>query len=376
MWRTRDRQRRAVGRRSAARPGKARSGALVLRRTDDDAAALLLPDGADGVIRQRLARYVAWLEKREGNLYAPDLAAWRDDLLAEGIAPASARAYLGTVRSRYRELLRGDTLRARLYERAGAHLDAIGQEDTPANRYALVNEAMTRLHNALEPITAQVKVPVHQDRVDSGQLRLSREQAETLLRAPGVDTLIGLRDTALLAVLLCTGIREGEATALEVSDLRQRVNGELGLLVREGKGGKTRFVPYGSLSWALVVVDAWLKTAGITRGPVFRGLRKGGKVQAHGMTTRAVQQIVARYPVVIDGEQRAAHPHDLRRTYAARQYAAGMDLNALRQNLGHADVKTTLGYIGQMDIETRRGQAVYSFDLRTLDVGAVQMPLL
>jgi integrase len=61
--------------------------------------------------------------------------------------------------------------------------------------------------------------------------------------------------------------------------------------------------------------------------------------------------------VVIEGERRAVHPHDLRRTYAARQYAGEWILNALRLNLGHADVKTTLGYIGQMDIETRRGQA-------------------
>lgn len=341
--------------------------AVVLHRAAGEGMALFVPADAAGVVRQRLTRFAAWLDDSGGHLYAPDLAAWRDDLLAEGIAPASARAYLATVRSRYRDLLRGEALRAGLYDHAGATLAAIGAEDSPANRYALVTEALTRLHNALDPATVPVKETVHQDRTDAAQVRLTKDQAEALLTAPDVETLIGLRDTALLAVLLCTGIREGEAAALAVGDLRQRVNGELGLLVREGKGGKTRFVPYGALSWALVVVDAWLKAAGITRGPVFRGVRKGGRIQAEGLTTRAIQQVLARYPVVIEGERCAVHPHDLRRTYAARQYAAGMDLNALRLNLGHADVKTTLGYIGQMDIETRRGQAVYSFDLRRLD---------
>lgn len=340
---------------------------IILQRATGEWRAVLIPQNAQGVTRQRLARFAGWLEGRAGSLYAPDLAAWRDDLLAEGVKPSSARAYLATVRSRYRALLRGDDLRAGLYDHAGALLARLGQDDSPANRYALVSEALTRLHNALDPQQAAVKVPVQQDKTDAAQLRLSKEQAEALLSAPGVGTLAGLRDTALLAVLLCTGIREGELAALEVGDLRQRVAGELGLLVRSGKGGKARFVPWGQLSWALVIVDKWLKVAGIARGPVFREIRKGGKVQATALTTRAIQQILRRYPVVIDGERRTARPHDLRRTYAARQYAAGMDLNALRQNLGHADVKTTLGYIGAMDIETRRGQAVYSFDLKRLD---------
>lgn len=339
---------------------------IILIR-QDDLRALLIPTEAEGVTRQRLARFADWLEARGCNLYMPDLVAWRDDLLTEGVKPSSVRAYLATVRSRYRALLRGEALRDGLYDHAGAMLPQIGQDDNPANRYALVNEALTRLENALDPRQARVKVPMRQDKTDTAQLRLTREQAEALLNAPGVETLGGLRDTALLAVLLCTGIREGEAAALEVADLRQRVSGELGLLVREGKGNKTRFVPWGELSWALVIVDKWLKVAAITTGSVFRGLRKGGKVQTEGLTTRAIQQILTRYPLVIEGQRRTARPHDLRRTYAARQYEAGMDLNALRQNLGHADVKTTLGYIGAMDIETRRGQAVYTFDLHALD---------
>lgn len=331
------------------------------------AAALLLPHDARGVTRQRIARFLAWLEANGGQVFAPDLAAWRDYLLGEGIKPASARAYLATVRSRYRALLREDALRNTLYTRAPALLARLGQDDTPANRYALVAEALTRLHNALDPARAPVKAPKKQDRVDAEQIRLSREQAEALLKAPGVGTLRGLRDTAIIAVMLCTGVREGEAAALEVSDLRHRLNGELCLLVREGKGSKTRAVPWGELSWALVIIDAWLRVAGITRGPVFRNIRKGGKVQAGALTTRAIEMILARYPLVIEGEKKHARPHDLRRTYAARQYEAGMDLNAIRQNLGHSDIKTTLGYIGALDAGKRRGQAVYSFDLRALD---------
>jgi site-specific recombinase XerD len=338
----------------------------ALAHTQTIAQRLITP-GADKVHRQRLQRFARWLAARDGNLYTPDLAAWRDALLAEGLRRSSVRAYLSTVRSRYRDLLRDNATRDELYTRAGDLLTRMGQEDTPANRFALVNERLTRLHNALDPAHARVNVPTRQDHTDRQHLRLTKEQAETLLDAPGTDTLMGLRDTALIALMLCTGLREGELVQLQVSDLRQRAEGELALLIREGKGGKTRLVPYGSLSWVIVLVEKWLAVAGIPEGPIFRSLRKGGHVQDGALTTRAVQQILARYPLVIDGQRRTVRPHDLRRTYAARQYAAGMDLNALRQNLGHADVKTTLGYIGDMAMDTRRGQPVYTFDLHRLD---------
>jgi hypothetical protein len=43
---------------------------------------------------------------------------------------------------------------------------------------------------------------------------------------------------------------------------------------------------------------------------------------------------------------------------------------AIRRNLGHADVKTTVGYIGKLDAEKRRPPAVYAFDLKSLNAVA------
>ena len=58
-----------------------------------------------------------------------------------------------------------------------------------------------------------------------------------------------------------------------------------------------------------------------------------------------VQRVLACYPVTINGKAEAVTPHDLRRTYARRLYDDGVPLVAIQQNLGHADVKTTLGYL-------------------------------
>src|SRR3982074_2230419 len=51
---------------------------------------------------------------------------------------------------------------------------------------------------------------------------LSARQAQALLNAPDVTTLRGLRDRAILAVLLGCGLRRSEAAALMFTHLQQR----------------------------------------------------------------------------------------------------------------------------------------------------------
>lgn len=141
-------------------------------------------------------------------------------------------------------------------------LDQIRQAEASASdRKAFVDEMLTRLRNAVDPATAKVKVTTKQDRVDSEHTRLTRGQASDLMNAPkrrdDNTPLQALRDTAMIALMLCTGAREMELCGLDVKDLRQRVNDELVLHIREGKGAKERVVPYGNLEWCLSIVYNW-----------------------------------------------------------------------------------------------------------------------
>jgi site-specific recombinase XerD len=137
-----------------------------------------------------------------------------------------------------------------------------------------------------------------------------------------------------------------ELCGLDVDDLRQRLNGELAIRVQEGKGKKQRLVPYGAMSWCLVIVDSWLTVADITNGAVFRSLWKGGRVRISRLSVRAVEDVVKAYPVAIDGALVTVAPHDLRRTYARRLHDAGMGDLEIQNNLGHSDRRTTERYIG------------------------------
>jgi len=120
------------------------------------------------------------------------------------------------------------------------------------------------------------------------------------------------------------------------------------------------------MEWVLVVVDRWLLAAGIEDGPVFRGFHRGHQARPDRLTARSVQRIVGRYPVAVEGKATRVKPHDLRRTYARRLYDMQVDLVAIQQNLGHSNLKTTLHYIGALDVEKRRPPSAYDFDLAGL----------
>lgn len=207
-----------------------------------------------------------------------------------------------------------------------------------------------------------IKAKTVQDVTANAHLRLTADQANRLLKAPNANSLVGMRDKAIFALMLATGLRADELTALTVSDLRQQTaDGELALLVQEGKGDKQRLIPYGDLDECLAVVGKWLTFAGISEGVVFRAVLKSGRVASKGLTVRSIENFLNSYPIVIAGNPRQIKPHDLRRTYAARMYEAGMDIVAIQQNLGHADLKTTQTYIGDLGGKARRGKAVFDF---------------
>jgi site-specific recombinase XerD len=230
----------------------------------------------------------------------------------------------------------------------------------------MVDRVTATVQNAIDSRHTRAKEKQVQDRAGSEFIRLTSAQANRLIAAPGTNTLVGLRDTALIA--LATGARAAELAALQVRDHRARTeDGALALLIRDGKGGKQRLVPYGALDFAVVIVESWLIHAGITEGSIFRGFWRGGRrVRQNALTVVAIENIVGAYPVVIEGERRAVKPHDLRRTYARLAWESGMQPVAIQQNLGHASLDTTLVYIGDLDTSHRQPGAFLAFNLGSL----------
>src|SRR5215471_1628911 len=96
---------------------------------------------------------------------------------------------------------------------------------------------------------------------------LSARQAQTLLNAPDVTTLRGLRDRAIIAVLLGCGLRRSEIAALTFGHIQHR-DGRWCIVDLVGKHGRIRTIPMPA--WVKIAIDAWASAAYVGDGHVFR----------------------------------------------------------------------------------------------------------
>jgi site-specific recombinase XerD len=134
----------------------------------------------------------------------------------------------------------------------------------------------------------------------------------------------GVRNRALVATLLDTGIRLAELVALQPADLLL----DDGLLRVTGKGDKARMVP---VSTSVVAhLRDWLAVRGHEPGALFWLRRDGVK-----MVLRRIQRETGLH----------LHSHKLRHTAATKLVRSGLDLHTVRRILGHNQLSTVEIYL-------------------------------
>jgi integrase/recombinase XerC len=184
-----------------------------------------------------------------------------------------------------------------------------------------------------EDPTAGISTPKTRRRLPA---HLTLDDVDRLLVTPRADTLLGVRDRAMLEVLYSSGLRVSELTGLDW----EQIDAEAALLRVLGKGRKERVVPVGRPALrALATYRAACAAAGqpAASGPVFRNAR-GGR-----LTSRSVARLMERH-VLASGTATKATPHALRHTFATHLLGAGADLRAIQELLGHARLSTTQRY--------------------------------
>jgi site-specific recombinase XerD len=170
---------------------------------------------------------------------------------------------------------------------------------------------------------------------------LSQKQAQALLSAPDISTIRGLRDRAILAVLLGCGLRRSEVAALTFAHVQQR-DGRWCIVDLVGKHGRVRTAPMPT--WVKIAIDAWTSVADVTAGHVFRSVNRAGAASGERLGEKVVWQMLKQYAAEVGVPGIA--PHDLRRTCAKLCRAAGGELEQIQMLLGHASVQTTERYLG------------------------------
>ena len=200
-------------------------------------------------------------------------------------------------------------------------------------------------HNPAAP----VRGPKHS--AVKGKTRMpTREEAKALLAAIPTDNLIGLRDRALIGMLLYTFARVGAATAMRVGDYYP-VGKRWWVRLHE-KGGKHHEMPcHHTLGeW----LDAYIEAAGIEadpRGPLFRTTAgRTGRLTAAAMAQPDVYRMIGRRAAAADvATQIGCH------SWRARGITAYLENGGLLEHAqamaGHASARTTKLY-------DRRGEQI------------------
>src|SRR5229473_4068383 len=116
---------------------------------------------------------------------------------------------------------------------------------------------------------------------------LSLRQAQALLSAPDIAAVKGLRDRAILAVLLGCGLRRSEVASLTFAHLQQR-DGRWCIVDLVGKHGRVRTAPMPT--WVKVAIDAWTGPAIVDRGHVFRPVNRAGCITGETLGEKVVWQ--------------------------------------------------------------------------------------
>lgn len=165
---------------------------------------------------------------------------------------------------------------------------------------------------------------------------LSRADARVLLDEPFENTVLGVRNRALLEVLYATGIRVAELTNLDLEDVERR-----GRTMRvTGKGGKTREVVFGSHAHTALenYLECRHEISGQDKEQALFLNYKGGR-----LTTRSVARIL-RKRILEVGLARNISPHGLRHSFATHMLNNGADIRSLQELLGHSSLSTTQRY--------------------------------
>ena len=192
----------------------------------------------------------------------------------------------------------------------------------------------------------------HFPKIKSGRKKLpiflTADEVGRLLKAPPEDTVIGIRDRAIMALLYGTGIRVTECAELRECDIDFE-----GMTIRiKGKGGDERAIPLtpkvmralkrylnvrGKRKWTDVVF--WSRLGrGMSRHTIYERVRKAGRKA---------------------GIRKRVSPHVLRHSFATHLLREGVNLHVLRALLGHRFIGSTQVYVHTTAEDLKRAAALH-----------------
>jgi integrase len=165
------------------------------------------------------------------------------------------------------------------------------------------------------------------------------------------DSLIGVRDRAMLLIGFAAALRRSELVALQIQDV-QFVTEGLVLVIRRSKtdqtgaGEKIAIGTGRSLDTCPVrSLRSWLSISGIEQGPVFRAITRHGRIRPDALTDQVVALQIKRYAQAAGLDRSIFSGHSLRAGLATSAAIAGASERRIQDQTRHRSVTMVRRYI-------------------------------
>jgi site-specific recombinase XerD len=168
------------------------------------------------------------------------------------------------------------------------------------------------------------------------------------------ETLIGIRDRAIMLLGFAGALRRSELVALDVADIEPSGEG-LRITIRqsktdqEGEGIVIAIAP-GIADCPVVAVRTWLRVADITVGPIFRSINKAGRISATRLSDRSVSDIVKAHAARIGLDARMYSAHSLRSGFLTSAAANGATIFKMMDVSRHKSADSLRGYVRDAEL--------------------------
>lgn len=201
-------------------------------------------------------------------------------------------------------------------------------------------------------------------KLDQGHKKdyLTSKQTARLLASVDRSTLSGLRDYAVLSLMVTTGLRTVSIIRANIEDVRP--SGDSMVLYYQGKGHEEKATFVKLADQVEAAIREYLKARGETdkAAPLFASIAH--RNQGQRMTTRSVSRLVKDHLVQIGLDSDRLTAHSLRHTAATLNLLNGGTVEETRQLLDHSNINTTLIYSHALDraknnSERRIAQAIF-----------------
>ncbi len=198
-------------------------------------------------------------------------------------------------------------------------------------------------------VNPMVKYPLLKVRKDNIQT-FSIKQLKQLLGAADRRTFTGFRDYTFMLLILETGLRLSEITAVELEDIKFP---EGQIFVRHTKGHLHRYVP----------IQHKMKEQ-LRRYMKIRGTCETQRlfvtISGKAMKRNALQKIVGKYGVKADIKGVRCSPHTLRHTFAKLSVMNGAGIFELQKILGHSTMEMVKTYVNLYSSELNERHKEFS----------------